>query len=540
MRRLIIVINVLSVILALDIKEIHSQDWKENVEQVYKKSDRKTWGDIYNWSFNRSEFRKSKSFALVIGISDYVKSQDWPKLESPYNDAIRVRDFLINDEGFDHVVTLTNAKATKQKINHYMDDVFPDLIKDNDRFLFYFSGHGTQRIISAATFGYLVLQNCSSKSYGEMITMEDIERWDRLLYPKRHVLFVLDCCFSGLAGHQRKSPLTDKKLERLSQYAHYLITAGTANEESVGSLSKWQGSLFTDSFLKAALGRGDMSSQDYPADGVVSLKELMKYIGDRIDDESAKAKSKIPGSKGIKMSPQISDLQNNEGEFFFISRHFKNKKAGNVRDNRLDFGWPVETKGPTIEPPQPTTETPSVILPPRTSVISKPIFRSEPTSLSNDQVKAMLTKNGFFDSYMNKTAKGFNNQFETRIISGKNVVIDHASGLMWQQSGSANYLTYDKAKEYIQELNRTKFAGFSDWRLPTLEEGMSLMEPEELNGDLYIDPKFDAQQRWIWTADQYQGGSWAWVVTFTIGRCYDFRFYYHSYVRAVRFGQSSP
>jgi hypothetical protein len=69
---------------------------------------------------------------------------------------------------------------------------------------------------------------------------------------------------------------------------------------------------------------------------------------------------------------------------------------------------------------------------------------------------------------------------------------------------------------------------------------MSLMEPEKLNGDLYIDPKFDAKQWWIWTADQVQGGSSAWVVYFNFGDCDNSRFSISSYVRAVRFGQSSP
>ncbi|MCU0645651.1 MAG: caspase family protein [bacterium] len=447
MRKLVIVLTILTSLLAFDSRVILPQVWKTNIEEVYQKPDRKTWGDIYSWSFNRREF--NKSFALVIGISDYTKAQDWPRLESPYSDAIRVRDFLIHDDGFDYVVTLTNGKATQQNIKRYMEEIFPEKFGENDRFLFYFSGHGTQQIIKAATFGYLVLQNCGLKSYSEMITMEDIERWDRLLYPKRHVLFILDCCFSGLAGQQHYSALTDKKLERLSQYAHYLITAGTADEESVASLLRWNGSLFTDSFLKAASGSGDLSSYDYQADGVVSLKELMKYIGDRIDDESTKLKSKNPLSQGIKMSPQISDLQNNEGEFFFISRHFKNRKVGNVSNNNLDHGWPIETKGVNIEPsPKPKTETPPFISPPRTTTTAKLKLRSEPASLSREQVKAMLAERGFYERSWNATAQGYNNQFETKIIKEKSVVVDHASGLMWQKGGSANYITYDEAKEY--------------------------------------------------------------------------------------------
>ncbi|MCK6620702.1 MAG: DUF1566 domain-containing protein [Calditrichia bacterium] len=86
----------------------------------------------------------------------------------------------------------------------------------------------------------------------------------------------------------------------------------------------------------------------------------------------------------------------------------------------------------------------------------------------------------------------------------------------------------------MKELNRQGFAGYSDWRLPTLEEAISLMEREEKNG-LYIDPLFDSRQWRIWTADK-ESASRAWVVLFDLGYC-NRRDLYHGYdvfVRAVR------
>jgi len=38
-------------------------------------------------------------------------------------------------------------------------------------------------------------------------------------------------------------------------------------------------------------------------------------------------------------------------------------------------------------------------------------------------------------------------------------------------------MTYEKVQAYIAQLNRANFGGYSDWRLPTLEEAMCLMEP---------------------------------------------------------------
>ena len=126
-----------------------------------------------------------------------------------------------------------------------------------------------------------------------------------------------------------------------------------------------------------------------------------------------------------------------------------------------------------------------------TSVTPEIRFRSVPKELSKESVKAMLNKLNFYcgeivwsREYCNPYGSGFDNKFEQK-ISGK-VVYDHASGLMWQQAGSDEYMTYDKALFYITKLNRDQFAGYSDWRMPTLEEAMSLVEPTQEDGYLYI------------------------------------------------------
>ncbi len=161
----------------------------------------------------------------------------------------------------------------------------------------------------------------------------------------------------------------------------------------------------------------------------------------------------------------------------------------------------------------------------RNSVIPKATY------LSVESVKAMLKNKGFHDKDWNTSASGFSNDYKLQ-NNGK-VVFDRASELMWEQSGSDGYISYDEAKKYVVQLNSNKFAGYSDWRLPTLEEAMSLMEPEKKNGSLYIDPIFDKRQQWIWTSD-LQSASGAWVVDFLYGYCSSDSFDDDYYVRAVR------
>ncbi len=172
-----------------------------------------------------------------------------------------------------------------------------------------------------------------------------------------------------------------------------------------------------------------------------------------------------------------------------------------------------------------------------TSIISDARFRSTSReSLSGGSVIEMLEDNGFYDRDWNSTASGFANDF--KLQNGGKVVFDRASGLMWQQSGSAKDISFDEARKYVAGLNSDQFAEYSDWRLPTLEEAMSLMEPAEKSGGLNIDPLFDNTQRWIWTSD-VNSTSLAWLVNFVSGNCYTyvndyFDFTSGGYVRAVR------
>jgi len=95
-----------------------------------------------------------------------------------------------------------------------------------------------------------------------------------------------------------------------------------------------------------------------------------------------------------------------------------------------------------------------------------------------------------------------NNSYENKSVNGDSVVIDHTTGLIWHQSGSDGEMDWPKAKQWVKDLNDKGFAGYSDWRLPTVEEAISLLEPNKNAGYLYIDPVFDAKQTGIWTGDE--------------------------------------
>jgi len=142
------------------------------------------------------------------------------------------------------------------------------------------------------------------------------------------------------------------------------------------------------------------------------------------------------------------------------------------------------------------------------------ILRSDYKKLSEDDVRTMLKKKGLFGGGYTPV-KTFRNRFRLASIGEKqNAIIDDATKLMWHQSGSEECLDYEDVVTWIDDLNKKKFGGFTDWRLPTLEEAASLIESRPIDNELihegrpinyplHINPVFSAYHEFIWTGDGY-------------------------------------
>ncbi len=167
-------------------------------------------------------------------------------------------------------------------------------------------------------------------------------------------------------------------------------------------------------------------------------------------------------------------------------------------------------------------------------------LRSAPDSeLTEEEVRNLIKKNDFFCGkydwttvWRNPEGRGIKNDFT--LENEGQVVFDRATGLRWQQGGSDTYMTFAQAQEYIAEMNSKEFGGSENWRLPTLEEAMSLIEPGQSYVTWYIDEIFDRRKWCIWTSDKANASSY-WVVSFDDGSCPDRRVADDRiYVRLVR------
>ncbi len=120
-----------------------------------------------------------------------------------------------------------------------------------------------------------------------------------------------------------------------------------------------------------------------------------------------------------------------------------------------------------------------------------PHLRSSHGNLSVSQVQSIpnvsITKEEVWGFCGHSTIV---HDYELMSIKGDKVVIDYSTGLMWHKSGSEEYMLWlsenffgleyssrwNKVEQWIKKLNKGGYAGYNDWRLPSLKEGVLLWE----------------------------------------------------------------
>jgi hypothetical protein len=151
-------------------------------------------------------------------------------------------------------------------------------------------------------------------------------------------------------------------------------------------------------------------------------------------------------------------------------------------------------------------------------------LRSVPITVSNEQCEEV-----FWLRRNRKPVVYVKNEWK---VNDDDTVEDHATGLMWQRAGSSK-IEYSDADKYLKWLNKITFAGYGDWRLPTIPEMISLLEHRRKNGNLYISPLFRRTRILCWSSDQRSSDS-AWGVDFGCGDIFWRNHADESFVRAVR------
>lgn len=80
-------------------------------------------------------------------------------------------------------------------------------------------------------------------------------------------------------------------------------------------------------------------------------------------------------------------------------------------------------------------------------------------------------------------------------------VLDRATGLMWEQYGSRYPLTWERAHVHVDRLNRHAYGNRTDWRLPTIDELLTLFTGRTEPGEFCQQSAFDPRKARLWSAD---------------------------------------
>ena len=245
------------------------------------------------------------SWAVIIGIDKY---ENLSNLDYAVADAEAVQDMLVSkfDYKEENIKLLLNEEANKTNIVNVISDVSLNAGK-NDRILIFYSGHGeTMHLPDGGEMGYLLpIDGSQDNLFASAIPMDDLTDFSNMSKAK-HMLFLVDACYGGLAAVGTKSldaKKTPNYIEKITnRKSRQIITAGGKTEKVIEK-SEWGHSAFTKNLL-SALGERYADSN---SDSYITADELGDYLSEKVTIDSEN-----------QQTPQSRRLTSHEGEFVFV------------------------------------------------------------------------------------------------------------------------------------------------------------------------------------------------------------------------------
>jgi caspase domain-containing protein len=199
---------------------------------------------------------------VAIGIDRY---RHWRPLSNAVGDAVGAAA-LLRQLGFEDVVPpLLDDQATGEAIQALVTDELTSLQPD-DNLIVFFAGHGgarTQRVGARdVRTGYLIPVDGAAES-NRVQSWIEIDPWLRRIskLPPRHILVILDACFSGIAlssavkwGRDSGALLDLPFAAANARPSRLVITSALDDERAMDSGPRPGHSLFTGCLIEALTG----------------------------------------------------------------------------------------------------------------------------------------------------------------------------------------------------------------------------------------------------------------------------------------------
>ena len=209
------------------------------------------------------------TYALIVAVADYKNASPGSgDLRYTVNDARLFYEFLRSKKGgsvpAENIVYLTNSQASKANIVAKGKALFSKA-KENDRVIFYFSGHGDR--------GCFVPYDAGD-SYNSMLYFSEVKSIFKCSSSNTKLLFA-DACFSGsMKGLASKEAQTAIKKEwKSSSTMNIAVMMSCKGNETSLELPELNQGIFTYYLIKGLGGAANTDKSSH-----ITIKELSYYV----------------------------------------------------------------------------------------------------------------------------------------------------------------------------------------------------------------------------------------------------------------------
>lgn len=248
--------------------------------------------------------RDPRLHLIAAGVDRYSQSARWRDMGLALDDLVfsvadarAVRDVLTRrtlelfDVGAEKLMadTAMTREAWKREVTNLVDDLRGD-VEPDDLVVIFLAGHGITNVVDGGTYAYLchdaelglstpdgepVPSGSGAIGWTDLAALADL--------PCRK-LALIDTCHSGALGPGARSVTVREFQENM-----VVVLAAAADDEASQEADEWGHGAFTKALLEGLEGKADVGGSRSGVkrlapgrDGIVSLKELVRYVENRV------------------------------------------------------------------------------------------------------------------------------------------------------------------------------------------------------------------------------------------------------------------